>query len=156
MIGLHPHARNFFVFLEVLVLVSVAAGSLCLAISCGTPSLSVGNLVSILTLLFFMLFGGFLVNKQSMPVFVKWLKWLSFLNYGFEVLMVNELDGLTILFNPKGYNIKPVTVDGHVFLAQFDMQSSRFYMDQGILVAIIAAYLLIAYLLLRFVVKEKR
>lgn len=30
------------------------------------------------------------------------------------------------MFNPSGYDIKPVPVAGETFLAQFDMQANRF------------------------------
>lgn len=156
MVGLHSGIFHFLYFLEVLILVSLSAGSLCLAIGSSTPSLAFGNLITVLILLFYLLFGGFLVNKLSMPNFVRWLKWISFFNYGFEILMINELDGLKIRFNPKGYDINPVIVNGSAFLIQFDMDKERFYFDQIILILMIILYLLISYLLLRFLIKEKR
>jgi hypothetical protein len=80
MIGLNSDGWSAFLyFLLILVLVSLSASALCMAISSATPSLSLGNLVAILLLLFYMLFGGFLVNKTRIPPFVIWLKWLSFL-----------------------------------------------------------------------------
>jgi len=104
-----------------------------------------------------MLFGGFLVNKQSTPSFIRWLKYLSFLNYGFEILLVNELDNLSIRFLPKGYDIKKaVTVNGRVFLDQFDMEPSRFHTDLIMLVVMSFGYLLLTYVLLRWAVKERR
>jgi ABC-type multidrug transport system permease subunit len=156
MIGLRSGIDHFLYMLLILVLVCLVAGTMCLVISAFTPSLSLGNLVAILLLLFFMLFGGFLVNKSSVPPIIQWLKWLSFLNFGFEVLMVNELDGLTVLFQPKGYNIKPVLVEGDVVLANLDMDPSRFYLDIVVLGIMSAVYLVLSYLMLRFVVKEKR
>eukprot|EP01119_Soliformovum_irregulare_P020712 TRINITY_DN675_c0_g1_i1.p1 TRINITY_DN675_c0_g1~~TRINITY_DN675_c0_g1_i1.p1 ORF type:complete len:842 (+),score=177.45 TRINITY_DN675_c0_g1_i1:111-2636(+) len=156
MVGLRPDFVAYGWFLVTVVLVSIVAGSLSLVISSVTPSLSLGNLVAILMLLFFLLFGGFLVNKQSMPQGVGWLKQLSFFNFAFEVMMVNELYGGQINFNPTGYNIKPVWVDGMVFLKQFDMDPDRFNTDLIVLGAMIVAYLSIAYICLRFFVKEKR
>ncbi len=157
MVGLNPTTGSFFYFLVTLILVSLAASAMNLAISAFTPSLSLGNLLAILLLLFFMLFGGFLVNKQSTPSFVRWLKYLSFLNYGFEILLVNELDNLSIRFLPKGYDIKKaVTVNGRVFLDQFDMEPSRFNTDLIMLVVMSFGYLLLTYVLLRWAVKERR
>jgi len=156
MMGLHHGIDHFFVTMSVLVIVSLVATSMALAISSVTPSLSMGNLIAIMLLLFYLLFGGFLVNKSSMPVFIGWLKWASFQSYAFEILMVNELTGLAILFNPKGYNIIPVTVDGSVFLLQFDMEASRVYMDYGVLGGMIVVYLTFTYIFLRWVNKERR
>eukprot|EP01114_Cavostelium_apophysatum_P002732 TRINITY_DN1241_c0_g2_i3.p1 TRINITY_DN1241_c0_g2~~TRINITY_DN1241_c0_g2_i3.p1 ORF type:complete len:901 (+),score=139.14 TRINITY_DN1241_c0_g2_i3:2952-5654(+) len=155
MIGFQPGWVHFITFQTILLLCSVVATSMCLAISAATPSLSMGNLICILLMLFFMLFGGFLVNKTSMPSFVGWLMWTSFLNYAFEVLMVNELTGLTIQFTPKAYNVS-VPVKGEVFLAQFDLEASRMTLDFYVLGAQAAFYLIITYLFLRFLNKERR
>lgn len=156
MIGLNPGAGHFLWLLLTLVLVCIVAASLCMVISAGTPSLSVGNLIAILLMLFFLLFGGFLVNKDTMPSIVKWFKWVSFFNYAFEILMVNELLGETLIFEPKGYDIKPVYVVGDVYLKQFDMDPARFKLDFIVLAAMAVFYLGIGYLLLRFRIKENR
>lgn len=154
MIRLHEGIDHFLWFVLTLVLVSLVAGSMCLAISSAIPSLSLGNLVAILLMLFYMLFGGFLLNKNSIPPVLQWLKWVSFLQYGFEVLMVNELDGLAVWFNPKNYD--PILVNGRQFLVEFNMDPNRFYMDLIVLSGMIGGYLLIAYCLLRFATKERR
>lgn len=156
MIGLHPGTDHFLVNMSVLVLVSLVATCMCLTISSITPSLNIGNLIAIMLLLFFLLFGGFLVNKTSMPVFLGWLQWSSFQSYAFEILLVNELTGLTIMFNPSGYDIKPVPVAGETFLAQFDMQANRVGLDYGVLGGMIAFYLILTYVFLRFCNNEKR
>jgi ABC-type multidrug transport system permease subunit len=42
----------------------------------------------------FLLFAGFLINNDSIPVFYIWLQYSSFMKYGFSMLTVNEFDGL--------------------------------------------------------------
>jgi ABC-type multidrug transport system ATPase subunit/ABC-type multidrug transport system permease subunit len=138
----------------VLVLVSVVACSMCLAIGSSCPSMGVSNLVAILLMLFYMLFGGLLANKTTIPPFLNWFKWLSFMNYGYEVLMVNELAGTTVLFNPP--NIPPVYTTGEEFLTQFDMDPNRTQLDVGVLFAMAVFYLTVSYLFLRFYIKERR
>ena len=156
MIGFNPPIENFLWFLLTLVEVSIVAGSMCLLISSFVPSLSLGNLIAIILLLFYMLFGGFLVNKSSMPAALRWFSWVSFIEYGFEILMVNELENAIIIFDPKGDTNVNVTVNGIVFLQQFDMDPDRFYIDFVALALMAATYLMGAYLLLRFFIKEKR
>jgi len=153
MIGLHPSQQPFLYFLGILVIVNVCASAMCMAISACTPSLSLGNLIAILLLLFYMLFGGFLVNKQTMPKFVQWMKWLSFLNYSFEILMINELDDLSVRIEVEGDTVQ---VNGRTVLDQFDMKAERFDMDLFVLLGMVGGYLIITYLVLRFAIKEKR
>jgi len=151
---LDPEWIHYCWCIVILILVSVVACTMCFAISSSCPSLAVSNLVAVLLLLFFMLFGGLLANKTTIPEFIIWFKWLSFMNYGYEILMVNELQGTSILFNPP--NVPPVTVTGEEFLQQFDMDPARWKMDVGILHAMAVFYLLISYLSLRFFIKERR
>lgn len=71
--------------------------------------------------------------------------------------MVNELQNAEILFNPT--DIDPSLwrwVNGNVFLAQFDMDPKRVFMDYGVLGGMTAFYLVLSYVLLRFTTKERR
>lgn len=155
MIGLNTTSIDkFFYFQLTSVLVTMTAGSICLAISSVVPSIGMGNLLAILILMFSMLFGGFFLSKSEMPAFVDWIKYTSFFNYGYEVLMVNELKGEDFSFNPKNY--KPILVSGDEFLQQFDMNPDRFYLDIGVLCGMIVLFLTISYLLLRFAIQERR
>jgi len=150
----NPQWLHYLYCVAVLVIVSMVACAMSLAISCSCPSMGVCNLVAILKLLFFMLFGGLLANKTTIPKYIIWFKWLSFMNYGFEILMVNELQGTTILFDPP--NVPPVFTTGEEFLQQFDMDPKRWNLDFGVLIGILAFYLVLSYVFLRFYIKEKR
>jgi len=101
-----------------------------------------------------MLFGGLLANKTTIPDYLIWFKWLSFVNYGYEILMVNELAGTTVLFNPPGF--PALTVPGEEFLEQFDMNADRWKLDIAALFGMLVGYLTLSYLFLRFLIKERR
>jgi len=157
MVGFRSGVTYFGWYLLTIVLTSVVSGSMCLAISAVVPTLGFGNLLAILLLLFYLLFAGFLVNKGSIPNVIDWLSYASFLQFGFEILMINELLDAQIWFDPA--DIPPAewsTVNGNVFLAQFGMDPSRFYIDIVVLAAMIIGYLLLSYILLRWATKEKR
>jgi len=149
-----PEWAHYLWSVLVLILVSVVACAMSFAISCSCPSIGVSNLVAILVLLFFMLFGGLLANKTTIPEYLIWFKWLSFVNYGYEILMVNELAGTAVLFNPPGF--PAVTVPGEEFLIQFDMSVNRWGLDIGVLLGMLCGYLSLSYLFLRFFIKERR
>lgn len=38
----------------------------------------------------FLLFGGFLLNKRSIPFYFNWLSYLSWFKYGNEALLINQ------------------------------------------------------------------
>lgn len=58
---------------------------MCMAIGAASPSNAVANMVGSLTLMLLLLFGGFLLNKDKVPHYVKWLSDFSFFNYAYEV-----------------------------------------------------------------------
>lgn len=43
-----------------------------------------------------MLFSGFFVNQDHIPVFLKPFEYLSLFKYGFQVLILNEYEGIKI------------------------------------------------------------
>jgi len=92
-----------------------------------------------------------------MPKAIEWIKWTSPIQYGFEILMVNELNNMQVLFNPTGVDHDLWKwVNGRVFLQQFDMEPGRVTLDFFVLGGMAAIYLLASYVLLRFATKERR
>lgn len=63
MVGLVEGVNEFLKFLLVLVLFNLTAAALCLAIGVVFKNVSMANLLSVLVMLFSMLFAGLLLNK---------------------------------------------------------------------------------------------
>ena len=42
----------------------------------------------------FTIFSGLLVNEDSVPSWVAWVKYFSLFKYGFQILAINEFEGL--------------------------------------------------------------
>ena len=105
MIGLRSETDILLRFLLVLVLFNLTAASCCFAISIIFKEIGVANLVATLVMLFEMLFGGLLLNKNSIPNAFQWMQRISFFNYAFEALVVNEVNGLTLVEEKYGLKI---------------------------------------------------
>ncbi|RLN76131.1 hypothetical protein BBO99_00007776, partial [Phytophthora kernoviae] len=97
-------------------------------------------------LLIMLLFGGFLLNSQTMPSSVGWLKQLSIFSYAFEILMTNELKGLILKFDAPGYPAVPVY--GEVYLKTLGMDYENRYYDVVALSLIAVSLQVLAYLFL--------
>lgn len=78
MTGLVPAWSEFFTFIMFLVLFNMAAAAVCLFIGVVFRNLGVANLVGSLVMLFSLLFGGFLLNHQTIPRALLWLQSVSF------------------------------------------------------------------------------
>eukprot|EP01117_Protostelium_nocturnum_P012323 TRINITY_DN4537_c0_g1_i1.p1 TRINITY_DN4537_c0_g1~~TRINITY_DN4537_c0_g1_i1.p1 ORF type:complete len:901 (+),score=235.86 TRINITY_DN4537_c0_g1_i1:118-2820(+) len=154
MIGFdQTHWSSFAWYLYVLVAVSLCAASLCFAVSSFSPSLAFANLLTILLLLFCMLFGGFLVNNDNIPFFIKWLKNGSFLNFGFELLACKQFEGIVVRIHKSGAIIPVI---GTEVLSQFHLDPERLQTDFTGLIVWFIFYMILSYICLRFVVKEQR
>jgi ATP-binding cassette subfamily G (WHITE) protein 2 len=94
MIGFQVDAAKFFIFLLIVMLINICAVSLAFFISAGVKNGELANLLIILPLIFSLIFAGLLISLDSLPVWVSWFKYLSFMKYGLEAFCINEMNGL--------------------------------------------------------------
>ncbi|GMF09900.1 unnamed protein product [Phytophthora lilii] len=144
--GLQATTGRFLLFSLTLVLFNVAAGAICLLVGVLSRRVGSANLGATVILLIMLLFGGFLLNSQTMPTSVGWLKHLSIFSYAFEILMTNELKGLILKFDAPGYPAVPVY--GEVYLKTLGMDYANRYYDVAALALIAVSLQVLAYLFL--------
>ncbi|CAH0478263.1 unnamed protein product [Peronospora belbahrii] len=144
--GLQASADRFFFFVLAVVLFNVAAGSISLLVGVIAKSVGSANLGATVILLIMLLFGGFLLNSDTMPGSVGWLKQLSIFGYAFEILMTNELQGTILSFNAPGYPAIPIY--GEVYLKTLGMDYNDRYYDVAALALIAIILQLLAFFFL--------
>ncbi|POM75616.1 ABC Superfamily [Phytophthora palmivora] len=144
--GLQATTGRFLLFSLTLVLFNVAAGAICLLVGVLSRRVGSANLGATVVLLVMLLFGGFLLNSQTMPTSVGWLKHLSIFSYAFEILMTNELKGLILKFDAPGYPAVPVY--GEVYLKTLGMDYANRYYDVTALALIAVSLQVLAFLFL--------
>lgn len=74
MTGLLPTWPEFWKFMLFIVLFNLAAATVCLCIGIVLKNQGVANLVGVLFMLFSLLFGGFLLNHETIPRSLLWLQ----------------------------------------------------------------------------------
>eukprot|EP01087_Luapelamoeba_hula_P004661 TRINITY_DN1458_c0_g1_i3.p1 TRINITY_DN1458_c0_g1~~TRINITY_DN1458_c0_g1_i3.p1 ORF type:complete len:729 (+),score=90.59 TRINITY_DN1458_c0_g1_i3:131-2317(+) len=94
-VGFDNTAAKFFIFYSALVLESNCAQALGLAISAAWKNAQVSLALSPVVFTPLMLLGGLFLNEGNVPDWLIWAKYLSPMKYCFEVLVLNEMDGLT-------------------------------------------------------------
>ncbi len=88
---------HFFTYNLVLVMMTCIAATLNLVIGMLTRSIMAGILVATIITIHLILLTTIFVNFDEMKLgFFRGLRYLSFFNYGYEALVVNELAGRTI------------------------------------------------------------
>jgi ATP-binding cassette, subfamily G (WHITE), eye pigment precursor transporter len=154
MVDLNNGARNFFIFEAIVICNVLVAGSLYSLIGSLSPNETVGNIfVPVVTVLFF-LFAGFFT--AIIPDWWIWLYYWSFFHYSYEALMVNEFVGAQ--FSCGNTPPSACITTGEQVLAFRNIAADPSIIWKWILVLLGMAvgYRLLAYLVVRFLHKEKR
>ena len=134
MVGLHKDCTFCLAyFLVILVLSNIASTMLSMAIGAASPSNRVANYVGSLAILILSLFGSFLMNRGDLhgASFSRWISNLSFLQYAYEALVVNEFHDSLMLYTLKVpiESLPPLRVNGDGVLKQFHYNVEGKYTD---------------------------
>jgi ABC-type multidrug transport system permease subunit len=96
MVGLISSANDFFAFLGALWLISWVMSSLGLFISAANRSFQAAVAIGNVTLVFTMLYAGFLINPKTIPDYFIWLHYMSPIKYGFAIIANTQYADLQI------------------------------------------------------------
>lgn len=155
MIGLKPtaEAASWFALLVCLANTNASAMFNCIGIACANSAL--GTLLAVIVALLSQLLCGFILNKNSLHGPALGLTRLSVLNYAFEALMINELEGVAIVIKPKGIDDSFPTT-GAVILDQIGIDEANFGSDVATLCVWLVFFVALSYAILKWCVKEAR
>ncbi|KAH0345822.1 hypothetical protein KCU83_g7569, partial [Aureobasidium melanogenum] len=153
MTGLLPTAAEFWKFMLFVVLFNLAAATVCLCIGIVIKNQGVANLVGVLVMLFSLLFGGFLLNHETIPKGLRWLQSISIFHYGFEGLIVNEVRYLSLIDHKYGLDIE---VPGSAILSSFGFNVLALWNDAIGLAVFCGVFLVLGYVAMHFLLVERR
>ena len=159
MIGLNPEEGRRKAFGIILALANLANTTLMVALATMTNSNSSANTLGSIVMLLSILFSGFLLNRQRVPVGFRWLQQWSPGQYLYEALVVNEfetLDGLyitTVIGNGKN-SVGPFT--GEEIMHCFGYHSGQYGHDAAMLTLMTIGYIALTLVVVKFFVRESR
>lgn len=154
MIGLSTDAKNFFVCMAILMLVANAAISFGYLVSCLARTVPMAMVIAAPLLIPLMLFGGFFLSADSVPVYFVWVKYISWFNYGNEALMINQWADVEE-FPDCNENSTLCYHTGTEVIEGLGYSKDNMGLDVGLLFALIFGYRIIGYLLLLLKTKRK-
>jgi hypothetical protein len=112
--------------------------------------------MSVIVVLASILLGGFFINRENLPVWIAWARWISIVKYSYELTMLNEFQlskGLHFTpSNPSSYDTNPITGDD--ILDKYGVETNV-WGDVIFLVGMIVLTRVGAYLALRFLNKPR-
>ncbi|XP_030636009.1 broad substrate specificity ATP-binding cassette transporter ABCG2b [Chanos chanos] len=144
MMGLKPNIEAFLLFCLTMAMTSLSAVSIAFLASASVNSFAMANILVALPFVFMMVFGGFLVNLNSMLSWLAWLKWISIFRYGLDAVTINEMKGQIFKSN---YTI--VTGEMYLKTQGIDYSAWGFWQNQVALLGIMLVCLVLAYIQLR-------
>eukprot|EP00904_Undaria_pinnatifida_P003908 jgi/Undpi1/13518/HiC_scaffold_8.g03177.m1 len=164
-VGLRPEAGAFFTYLLLFMGQVIVGQSIGLFISTAITDVFTAQSFSFVLVLTLMLFGGFYVNHDNVPEGLRWLKYISFLFYGFGGLLHNEFYGREFACDgATGRGLSGLAacasggsgiISGQDILDEFGFSNVNVWANVGALAGIIVGLRFLTYVLMRRFTKSR-
>lgn len=104
--GLNPNPLRFMRFLGIIALESFSSAAMGLAVGAMAPSTEAAMALAPAVMLVWIVFGGYYVNAENVPLPLRWLPKASLIKRSFEALCINEFRGLSFKPDAKGHGMR--------------------------------------------------
>jgi len=141
--SLRPGDLHVFTFVSLLILLGYLISGLAWWCVSMDRSFSVASLIANSQFTFIALTSSFLVNAADIPIYVSWVKFISYLSYSYRLLMSNELTDASFTSCSAGYCM---TVQGNDVLKAQKLSPNDFTEPWVVLFSMAVAYHLLALL----------
>ncbi|KAJ2698789.1 FAD-dependent urate hydroxylase [Coemansia sp. IMI 209128] len=153
MTGMAATLSQFVKFFSTLVLFNLTVASQMFFIGLLAEELVVSNFLASIMLLFSLLFGGLILNKESIPALLQPLCRVSSFNLAYEALAINELRHALVEEVRFGLEIQIPTA---TIISSFGFDLLAYWPDVAVLCGVLLASLSLSLLWLTYVIKERR
>uniref|UniRef100_K3WZI3 ABC transporter domain-containing protein n=1 Tax=Globisporangium ultimum (strain ATCC 200006 / CBS 805.95 / DAOM BR144) TaxID=431595 RepID=K3WZI3_GLOUD len=156
MCGFTSSASSFIVFEMLLLLTNTAFGAWFFFLSAALPNINVATPLSMLSILFSILFTGFVVLKSQIPDYFIWIYWLSPMSWSIRAIAINQYrsDEFDVcIYNDINYceQFDGKTM-GEYYLGLFDVSTEKEWILYGViyLAALYFVFMSFSYFVLEY------
>ncbi|XP_075262241.1 broad substrate specificity ATP-binding cassette transporter ABCG2-like [Convolutriloba macropyga] len=156
MTGLKPELDSFLLYMLTACLVAVSSCSAGLAVSATFNVIPVAILSVTTTYVLMLMFGGFYIDVDNIPIPLTYLQYLSVIRYGISAIQIVELRDE--VFTNSGEDGTNITKSGEDYLVDAGIKFGTdwdYWQNQVGLTCIMVGSLLITYIRLRLIKKLK-
>ncbi|DAZ92658.1 TPA: hypothetical protein N0F65_001618 [Lagenidium giganteum] len=161
MCGFVSNAGAFIVYLVLLILTNLAFAAWFFFLSAIAPDLHIAKPLSMVSLLFFVLFAGFVIARGQIPDYFIWIYWINPIGWCLRSLAVNQYRSaefdvckdpkLPIDYCTAKYGNKKM---GEYYLSLFDVPSDKGWVVYGVLFMVLSYFVFMT--LASYVLEHKR
>ncbi|TMW67516.1 hypothetical protein Poli38472_011136 [Pythium oligandrum] len=134
MCGFVSDVGSFFLFELLFFLVSLTFAAWFFFLSAVSPNLHVAKPLSLVTLMLFVLFAGFIMSRKTIPDYFIWAYWLNPIAWSMRALAVNQYRHSkydTCVYDGIDYCTKYGKKMGIYSLGLFDVQTEKEWLSWG-------------------------
>ncbi|PVU88009.1 hypothetical protein BB559_005768 [Furculomyces boomerangus] len=146
-------AYKYFIFIGISITTILCSFGFALLVSAVSSKVEVAAIVSPLILSIFLIYGGNLVNSNTIPAVLGWLKYISYVYYTYSALMQNEFTGRT--FECSSAANTACYPNGEAVLTAFGLTQVSIGLCAILNLVIAFVFFVSAYLAIRFKTKPR-
>ncbi|RLN13749.1 hypothetical protein BBJ28_00017787 [Nothophytophthora sp. Chile5] len=146
--GFVSSASAFIIYLIMLMLTNLAFAAWFFFIASVSPDLHISKPIAMVTVLFFVLFAGFIVAKSQMPDWLVWIYWIDPIAWCLRGLAVNQYRSSTFevcVYEGVDYCADFNMYMGEYYLSLYNVPSAKSWIVYGVIFMIVS-YILFMWL----------
>lgn len=157
MTGLNPNFGRFILFMLAMGLTVMTSESLGIIFSAAFMDFQMATTCATIVFLGFMLLGGFYIESSNIPVWIRWVQWISPVKYAYELLLKIEFNGRSFTCaegTDSVFDFCPSReISGDEALKKFELDTDA-GLAIGVLIAMIILFRYMSYIFLRITSKS--